>query len=584
MSLRTWFVLLLIVAGVVAYSDSFQGIFLFDDQRGIVTNEHIRHPLDSAGWFLASGRPLVMATLAANYAISHYDVWSYHAFNLAVHIAAGLTLFGLVRRTLLLPRLRERYGRHADGLALASALLWLLHPLQTESVTYIIQRAESLMGLFYLLTFYCFIRGVETSTLQSRWLAGAIVSCALGMATKEVMVTAPVLLLLFDRIYVAASFRDLLRARWKLYAGLAATWLVLSISVQIALGMIPDPAGGGGMGFHVQKLTPWSYALSESAVLTHYLRLVFWPYPLCLDYEWPVARGLDDVGPSLILIVSLLAANAWALWRWPCWGFLGVAFFLVLAPTSSVVPIVDLAFEHRMYLALAPVSVAVVIACYELLKQASVRWHWQAGRRFIIAWSLLSICALVLGAATFCRNLDYWSDLRIWQQSLDVRPGAVRPRLNLGMALAKRGDWARAAEQFQRILDSHPDDVEANQNMGWVLAQDKQWDRALDFLHKAILLDPQHATAHVNLGQVLYYQKQVDEAIVHFRQALEINNSDAVAHFNLAQALIGKGQLDEAIEHYQAALAIRPELLPAQQGLERARMRKRQASSPSGER
>ncbi|MGD1021058.1 MAG: hypothetical protein ABSA12_17265, partial [Verrucomicrobiia bacterium] len=209
MNARRLFPLLLVLTGLWAYHNSLTGPFIYDDWLSIQKNPTIRHlwpiwqPLSPphAGGITVEGRPLINLSLAVNYAIGGTNVRGYHALNLAIHILAGLTLFGIVRRTLLQPRLRERFGAVADELALAVALIWTVHPLQTESVTYIIQRAESMMGLFYLLTLYGFIRGTA-SPLPRLWHGLCIGACALGMASKEVMVSAPLMVMLYDRTFV----------------------------------------------------------------------------------------------------------------------------------------------------------------------------------------------------------------------------------------------------------------------------------------------------------------------------------------------------------------------------------------------
>ncbi len=184
------------------------------------------------------------------------NVWGYHAFNLAIHLAAALTLFGVIRRTLLSPGMRDHFGQAAIPLAFAVALLWVVHPLQTESVTYIVQRVESLMGLFYLLTLYCAIRAWDASEASSRlWVFAAIVACALGMGSKEVMVSAPLIVVLWDAMFATspgasgrgpwASFRR----RWPLYAGLASTWLILALLVYVE-------RRGQSVGFDLGGWTP----------------------------------------------------------------------------------------------------------------------------------------------------------------------------------------------------------------------------------------------------------------------------------------------------------------------------------------
>ena len=222
-----------------------------------------------------SGRPVECLTLALNYALGGLNVWGYHAFNLTVHLVSALVLFGILRRTFEGEKLRDRFGAAAIWLAAAIALIWEVHPLQTESVTYIVQRSELLMGLFLLLTLYCTLRGSQSSRPRA-WYLAAVVSCALGMGSKEVMVGAPLIVLLYDRVFLASSFRELWQRRIGLYIGLAATWLILAVLVARTL----HPA----TGFGIEGLTSWDYLKTEAGVIVYYLRLCFWPHPLVIDY------------------------------------------------------------------------------------------------------------------------------------------------------------------------------------------------------------------------------------------------------------------------------------------------------------
>ena len=169
--------------------------------------------------------PIVNLTFAINYAADGLEVRGYRLTNLAIHLLAAVTLFGLVRRTLQLPSLAPTFGMHATNLAWVSALVWMLHPLQTEVIDYVTQRTESMMGLCYLLTMYFSVRALERH--PARWQAAAVLACATGMACKESMVTAPVMVGLFDYVFVSrAMMRKVHRPR--LYIGLASTWLVLA--------------------------------------------------------------------------------------------------------------------------------------------------------------------------------------------------------------------------------------------------------------------------------------------------------------------------------------------------------------------
>lgn len=258
----------LILAGLLAFAPSFSGVFLLDDTYHIVDNLVIRKlwPLRD---LVRMGRPLVYLSLAVNYALGGLNVWGYHALNLGIHILSALTLFGLARRTLLTAPWHKRYGHAATGLGLAIALLWLVHPLQTQSVTYMIQRSESMTGLFYLLTFYCVLRSTD-SIHRRTWEFGAVISCIAGMATKEVMVTAPLAVLLYDRVFLVRSWKEVFHKRLGLYVSLAATWAVLAIAFLSSQmpAYIPMSAGFAMNGF-----TALDYALTQPGVILHYLRL-----------------------------------------------------------------------------------------------------------------------------------------------------------------------------------------------------------------------------------------------------------------------------------------------------------------------
>ena len=234
----------LLLAVAAAYLNSLHGAFVWDDFPTIVQNPAIEHFASAlrrpADVNTASGRPLVGLSLALNYALGGRNPVGFHLFNLLVHAAAALALFGFVRRLALLPRWAGRFAPHATGLALGVAAVWALHPLQTQAVTFIVQRAESLMGLGYLLTLYLFLRA-EGSRCPGLWRALAVAACALGMTAKEVMVSAPVVVLLFDRTFLAGSFRQALAAKKRFYGALFGTWLILGWLV-VNLGGNPTAA------------------------------------------------------------------------------------------------------------------------------------------------------------------------------------------------------------------------------------------------------------------------------------------------------------------------------------------------------
>ena len=557
--------LLVVVAGLAAYHNSFTGAFVFDDLPSITENITIRHlwPLTGpltpphGGGLTVEGRPLINLSLALNYAVGGLNVWGYHAFNLAVHILAALVLYGIVRRTLLTERLRGRFGNAAAGLALAVALIWVVHPLQTEAVTYIVQRAESLMGLCYLLTLYCFMRGAVPGATKL-WQVGAVAACAMGMASKEVMISAPIIALLYDRVFVAGSFREAWRRRWPVYLGLGATWMLLGYLV-MSTGMLGNQAGEG------QAAIWWRYALTELSVIVHYVQLALWPDRLCLDYGWhygwPLVRTTGDALPGLVIVGAMAVATGWGLWRRSPVGFLGAWFLLILAPTSSVLPLRDLIFEHRMYLSLAAVVTLVVVTGWQLVR-TKLAW---------LGAGSLGLTVLALAAATVTRNLDYRSNLTIWRDSVSKCPGNQRAHYNFGLALEHDGKMEEAKRHYEEALRLKPDYADAHYNLGVVLSQACKLQDASVRFEQALRLRPDLVGAHNNLGIILSLAGKYPEAIKHFEQVLQLRPDYAEAQNNLANVFMQAGKPQEAILHYERALRLKPDYAQAQAGLERAR-------------
>jgi protein O-mannosyl-transferase len=563
---------LIAVAAIAAYANSFAVPFLFDDTPSILQNQTIRH-LAALGTVLSpptkggattSGRPLLNLSLAINYALSGRYVWSYHALNLLVHLLAGLTLFGLVRRTLERLRLPA-----AGGLACAIALLWTIHPLQAESVTYIVQRAESLAGLFYLLTLYCFVRyaGDEEAAPSSSakaaadkeagrraWAVLSVLACFFGMATKETMVTAPVIVFLYDRTFVSGTFGAAWRRHGRLYLGLAATWILLAWFV---LGTGGNRGGSIGFGVGVPW---WKYALSQFRAIVTYLRLSVWPHPLIFDYGTEWAQNAADVVPYALIVGCLVAGTLWALRRRPVLGFLGCWFFIILAPTSSIVPgIRQTTAEHRMYLPLAAVLALLVVG----VARAAGRLRSARLARGL----LLAVAAAAAGGLTLARNHDYRSERAIWTDTVAQQPANGYAHYNLGVVLLQESGPVDAIREFRAAIRIEPRYVEAHNNLGIALLDAGRIEEAIAEYQEALRLRPGFAQAHNNLGNAFAQSGRLADGIAELREALRLQPDYPDAELNLGIALQQVGQMAEAIGRYQRALRLQPDYADAHDDL-----------------
>ncbi|HSW44492.1 MAG TPA: tetratricopeptide repeat protein [Phycisphaerae bacterium] len=564
----------LIVAAIAAsFANTLSVPFIYDDIDSIPENPHIRRlwplsdTLTAPPQSTVAGRPVVILSLALNHALSGLNVRGYHLFNITVHCLVALLLLGIIRRTLCNERLSGRFGPSAPYIAGTCALLWAIHPLQTEAVTYIIQRTELLVSMFYLLTLYCFIRGGQ-SPRRTMWFITAMLFCALGMGTKEVMVSAPLLVLLYDRTFVSGTFRASLRRHAWLYAGLASTWVLL------AWLNIPSPRSeSAGFGLGVSSL---DYLRTQAAVITWYLRLCFWPDPLTICYnDWPPARTFAEVIPQGFLVLAMLAVTAWALWRSHPLAVPAALFFMILAPSSSFIPIVtEPAAERRMYLPLLPVVLVIVLAVRCLFMELTARRHALGGIvRFALPAVAVIAVALCLGWATVDRNRDYASAVGIWTDAVAKRPQNAVAYCNLGTALKNKGQRDEALACFERAVEIKPNHPIALSNLGSARMEDGRPAEALKYLTEAVESSPNSPDAHYNLANALAQIGRLDEAVQHYREAIRLRPHYAEAENNFGIALFRLGRVNDAIEHYTRALAIQPQFPDALNNLGNALLR-----------
>lgn len=533
---------------LAAYANSLSGVLLFDDHRVLAHSRSVP-PLSTL--LTQSGRPLLNLTLALNYAVHGAEPAGYHIVNVFIHLAAALVLFDLVR--LLLRGQGDCEGespfaQDATLLALVTASLWALHPVQTESVTYIVQRGESLMGLFYLATLTGLVRGALSTKPLARaiWFTAAVLSCALGMKTKEVMVTAPLAALLVDRVYLASSWRDVLR-RWPVHVGLFATWGLLAGSASQAVSS-ETVSAGFGMG----AVSPLDYLLSQAGVVLYYLRLAIIPYPLCLDHDWPLVRTWSGALPALLGVAALLAASVVLFLRAPKLGLLAVLFFLILAPTSSVMPIADIAVERRLYLPLAPLLLLIVLTGRLALQRAMGRGGVQAVKIAGAATAAAIVSMLVL---TVCRNIDYQTEVGMWQSVIEISPANARAWNNLANALERTGRTDLAETAYRKSLEIGPL-PEARANYGTFLIHSDRVDEAVALLRQAVKAEPGFARAWSTLAVALSRAGQTDEAIAACREAIRLNPASSGAHMTLAALCERTNDVREAEQHYREARAI----------------------------
>jgi tetratricopeptide (TPR) repeat protein len=558
---------LIAAAGLAAYWNSLTAPFVFDDIPSILDNPTIRQLWPLSGplnpprdfGYTVSGRPVLNLSLAVNYAISGTSPWSYHVVNLLIHIMAGLLLFGLSRR--VLPRVAGGRGfasapvepKHPDRVvppyhlkvfatpaACAIALLWTLHPLQTQAVTYVVQRAESLMGLFYLMTVYAFVRMAGAGG-GWKWGAVSVFACLLGVGTKEVAVTAPVFVLMADRVFYCDSVLAALRRRPLYYLALAATWLPLA---WLVLGTGGDR--GGTFRWSAEAFLP--YWLTQPEALTRYLGLTVWPHPLVFEYGIVGdPRRAVLIGCSL-MIALLLGLTAWLWWRRRPESLGLGAFFLLLAPTS-LMPGAQIIVEHRMYLPLAAL-IGVLVA-------ATTAW---VGRRGLALCFALAIAA---GMATADRNRDYQDPVRLWTDTVQKRPTSAKAHNNLAHAYYHRGEFDAAIRHYEQAVKLEPGVAQVHFNLGLALQDAGRPAEAIKAYAEAVRLLPNFAQAQALLGVLLAKEGRVVEAHTHLQHALALRSNQPEVHLGFGLLLLQSERFADAAEAFARAAELAPALLEA---------------------
>ena len=585
---------MIVLAGACAYWNSLSGPFIFDDQLSVVANPQIRRLYASSVLFPerelpVAGRPVVNVSFAINYALGGLDVRGYHAWNVATHLLCALLLFGIIRRTLELPGLHPRCGRRSMEVAFAASIIWVVHPLNSEAVDYLTQRTESMMGLFYFLTLYSTIRA-HTSASAAGWSWLSVLSCAAGMACKESMATAPVMILLYDRVFVFDSLRQALQRRWRLYVGLGATWLLLG--ALLSSGPRVHSAGFSS------PVRPWTYLLNQTVMILRYLRLAIWPRDLVLNYGPTQPLTVGDVAPNAVLVVALLLVTLAALVLRPKLGFLGAWFFVTLAPASSIVPIAtEVGAERRMYLPLAGLVVLAVVLCILAWERIGSGVAARTGvdpERLASAGGVLALGVVVtaLAAGTVGRNREYSSGVSIARTVLERRPSSIahhmvgtelilagrreeaiphlreatlgdsRAYYSLGVELFNEGKLEEAIEQLQQFVSREPlllEVVSARTTMGRAFATQQKWPQAVEQFRLVLTMVPSNLEAQARLGDALFGQKSFDEAVVHYQTYLRRRPGDFGVQTELGIANAAGGHPAEAVSAFRRAVDIQPQ-------------------------
>lgn len=596
---RGWFWLgMIVVAGLLAYSSSWQGTFVFDDWGTVAGG-----PLWDAGadgWRIAlwSGRPVTDLSFWLGQKVLGRDAPAVHTFNVAIHLATGCLLFLLIGETwqrpvmvhqfapaMLTPAVWSQRGWQFAGVI---AVLWTVHPLTTQAVTYLVQRYESLSVLFVIAALWAYGRASQGHrTLVWSFIAAGFATLAIG--AKQSGIVAPVLAVLYERTFCMGAGWDRVRQRGLFYlACLPAMFWALQLVIPTndanqtaSLTVVAIDAGDGRgeelysvmndsfAGFQYQAVSPWEYLRSQGNVILHYVRLAVVPYPLCFDYGWPVAEQPAEYLPG-VLVVALWFLAVLVLWcRGSVWGFVGLAPFVALGPTSSILPIRDLAVEHRTYL---PLMFWLITAGMLLVRWAGTWRNPQSRQRSAIV--LVVVTMLIAMGLTWRRNWDYQSEARLWQTVIEVVPLNARAHYNLGHRLIEDGQPAAAVAPLRKSIELSelprnarfmtPHELGNMHNrLGTAFHEQGDYAAAKAEYETAIAYDRSLGLPHINLGNCLALLKNPEGAEREYRIAAGLLPNDAFVRLSWADLYAEQQRVPEALALYTEALERDPRLLDA---------------------
>jgi tetratricopeptide (TPR) repeat protein len=576
------FVHLAVIAllGLTVYSNTFWVPFQFDDIPNISDNPLIRdfsyfldppEGGDSAVLKVFPSRYIGYLTFALNYHLHGLDVRGFHLLNILIHIINAFIVYALVLLSFQTPRLaRTSMEFRPQYLAFIAALFFVLHPAQTQAVTYIVQRFASLATLFYLACMVLYIKA-RLSKGRRQWLlyTGALVSAVLAMKTKEIAATLPLAVMLYEFIF---------------FEGPKGKRILRVLPIALTVLLIPLSFINTDTQNVIQTgMSRTAYLFTQFRVIAAYIRLVFLPMNQTLEYGMPVYRSFGNpaVVLSFILIVTLLSAGVFMLRRTANLriGAFGVFFFLIaLLAESSIFPIKDIIFEHRMYLPMAGASIAVATGLVVLLSR----------QRKAAAIAVVVILALGLAVTTYARNTVWQSSITLWTDVVSKAPGNARalnnlaseyietgriadakPLLgkairlkpdyaeaydNLGLLYQKRGMYTKAIKQHQKALSIRPDFPEALNHMGVSLDRTGRYGEALAYYQCAIEARPFYSEAYENLGVSLGMQGRLAESLEALQKAVSLDPGSPTAYSNMGNVHYQLGDFQKAERHYLKAL------------------------------
>jgi len=583
---------IIILLGIIIYSNSFQCSFHFDDLPRIVNNPNIRNLVDVKAWWNSYPmRPVGMFTFALNYHFNKLDVFGYHLVNLIIHLINACLVWWLTLLIFSSPALKDNpVTQQKKIIAFLTALLFVSHPLTTQSVTYIVQRMASLVTMFYFLSIALYLKARlagkgKTSTYLL--FAGSLISAVLAMLTKENAFTLPFAIVLFELFFLQTKKRTVNFRDYRVVLLIAALLgIIIIIPLKFSFSIFkPIPPSLG----NTYTITPLNYLFTQFSVIIKYIQLLFLPINQTFEYDFPISNSFFEIRTMLcfviLLSVIILAILSFKKYRIISFGIFW--FFLTLSIESSFIPIADVIYEHRTYLP--------SFGFFLILSSGIFFFLWNKNKYFAII-----ILVIIIGSNSFLtyeRNKvwkdtftflsdiilkspnkarpigglgDYYKDLgksemaiADYSRAIAINPKYTEAYINRGIIYGNMGKWNEAISDYSKAVEIDPKSDQAYYDRGNAYRTIGKWDKAIADYSRAIAINRKYSVAYSNRGIVKGNMGKWNEAITDYSKAIEIDPKSDQAHYNRGIAYRKLGQWDKAIADYSKAIEINPKFKEA---------------------
>jgi len=539
---------------------------IFDDYPCIIENESLHQltplfgseggygPLNPQPGTPLSARPLVSVTLALNYYFGQTDPFGYRLVHLILHVAVGLILWSILANTLRQPCFQNRFAEYHQPIALAAALVWLVHPTHADSVVYLTQRTELMMGFFYALTVLVAIRFWQANSLIARiaWCVGAFVTSSCGMLSKEMMASVPAMILVYEWTFVGGSPAAMAKRSWMLYVALVLSWIPLWMIYSFGYS---TPLGGFN-----NLVSAHDWWLTQSNSFFVYWRLLFNPWPLLIHYHVPVLNEFAVAWPGVLGLAAYAVLTTYLLWRRSPAGFALLWFFAVLSPTL-IIPLPHEAIsERRLYVPLLAMLPFLSIAAFTFLQNRFPREGKPLFARLLgHAPSILAIICLATISIISVPRLSKRSE--IWREVLKHQPHNMFAIASQGCVEFNRGELESGIEKMQLAFDSDPAYPFFGHTLLNSLKRTQQFDRLLDCCLQMSSQSPNDPTCIHNLAIAYEKNEMIEDAIREYEKSVDVAPKNWESHSALATLLAETNRFPEAIQHFEVATQLKPDFM-----------------------